>query len=320
MQVIWLAFNQSRFVVHRRLGAGAHGDVFVGFDAYQKREVVIKLAVAPSPPAENEVRVYNMLSSADGIAELIWSGIEHGYHALVLEYLSPDLATVRDICNMTMEPALVACVGYYMLERLEFVHSRGFIHGDVKPSNFAGVSYVSRQQIIYLLDFGLADRYMHDGVHIEEGLEPISTRCTPSFASINVLRTFKHSRRDDLESLIYTFLYLLRSPEGLPWDELVVILPLFDDVWEGYAWLADIKASSTPHYLFQGFPEEFAHMLEYVRNLHFDETPDYQRLKDLCLSILEKADIQKLELKFEKWQGAELSVGVAGNKMGGIAH
>ena len=44
-------------------------------------------------------------------------------------------------------------VGLQMLERIEFLHTNGFLHGDIKPSNFLiGLSGKMKHKI-YLVDF-----------------------------------------------------------------------------------------------------------------------------------------------------------------------
>ena len=45
-----------------------------------------------------------------------------------------------------------------MIQRIEFVHSRFFIHRDIKPDNFL-IGRNGLQYYIYLIDFGLAKRY-----------------------------------------------------------------------------------------------------------------------------------------------------------------
>lgn len=50
-------------------------------------------------------------------------------------------------------------LGDQMVQRIEFVHSRNFLHRDIKPDNFLmGVGKKSHK--LYLIDFGLAKRYI----------------------------------------------------------------------------------------------------------------------------------------------------------------
>ena len=82
-----------------------------------------------------------------------------------------------------------------MLERLEYIHSKNYIHRDIKPHNFL-VSLKNESQI-YLIDFGLAKKYRSSkGNHVKFTMTKHITG-TPRFCSINAMRGVEQSRRDD---------------------------------------------------------------------------------------------------------------------------
>ena len=74
-------------------------------------------------------------------------------------------------------------IGDQMIQRIEYVHTKQFIHRDIKPDNFL-VGAAKRATRVYLVDFGLAKRYMTKEGHIpyKEGK---SLTGTARYASIN---------------------------------------------------------------------------------------------------------------------------------------
>jgi len=44
------------------------------------------------------------------------------------------------------------------IQRIEYIHSRLFIHRDVKPDNFL-IGVGKRQHYVFIVDFGLSKRY-----------------------------------------------------------------------------------------------------------------------------------------------------------------
>lgn len=97
---------------------------------------------------------------------------------------------------------------------------------------------------------------------------------TPRYASLNNHFGMEQSRRDDLESLGYVFLYFLRGK--LPWQGLRA-----DNKKEKYTHIMEYKMEVTFNRLCQGFPEEFLFYFDYCHSLSFDETPDYEYLRKL---------------------------------------
>lgn len=95
---------------------------------------------------------------------------------------------------------------------------RSYVHGDVKPENFLlGQPGTSRSNKLYLVDFGLAQKWRDTrGMHAKYDQRPDDFRGTIRYASVHAHLGRTPSRRDDLESLAYTLLFLLNG--RLPWQ------------------------------------------------------------------------------------------------------
>lgn len=85
---------------------------------------------------------------------------------------------------------------------------------------------------------------------------------TARYASINTHLGIEQSRRDDLETLAYVFIYFLKG--SLPWQGLRVT-----QIREKYAKIKEKKMQTTIEELCRDIPPEFGELLRYTRELQF---------------------------------------------------
>ena len=176
-------------------------------------------------------------------------------------------------------------IGIQMLDRLEFIHSKNIIHRDIKPDNFV-LGLDNKSHIIYILDFGLSKKFRSSRTHqhIKFSVNKKLTG-TARYASINALKGWEQSRRDDLEAIGYVLLYFLRG--SLPWQGLHV-----NKGEDRYKKILQKKKGTSAEDLCKGFPNEFVEYINYTRDLEFEADPDYKFLRNLLTTVLEKQNSQ----------------------------
>lgn len=132
---------------------------------------------------------------------------------------------------------------------------------------------------MYLIDFGLAKRYLgKDGKHIPYK-ENKSLTGTARYASVNTHIGIEQSRRDDLESLGYVLMYFLRGQ--LPWMNLKG-----ENKKDKYERIMEKKMQTSVEVLCKGYPIEFTQYMQYTKNLRFEDKPDYSHLRQLFRDVL----------------------------------
>ena len=172
-------------------------------------------------------------------------------------------------------------LGIQMLARIEYIHSKYILHRDIKPDNFV-VGQLMNKHRVYMIDFGLAKKYVtRDGKHIPYR-EGKSLTGTARYASINTHLGIEQARRDDLESLGFVLMYFLRG--SLPWQNMRA-----NNKKEKYEKIMEKKLGTAIETLCKGFPNEFVAYLSYCRNLKFEDKPDYNYLKNLFKDLFTKS-------------------------------
>lgn len=209
-----------------------------------------------------------------GIPSVRWYGIEGDYNVMVIDLLGKSLEDLFNDCGRRFNLKTVLMLADQLLCRLEIIHTKCYIHRDIKPDNFL-MGRGSRRHMVYVIDFGLAKLYRdprtHRHIPYREGKNLTGTA---RYASINTHTGVEQSRRDDLESLGYVLLYFLRG--SLPWQGLKAYTKK-----QKYERILEKKSSTSTDMLCKGFPAEFKAYFEHVKALRFEDRPDYDYLKRL---------------------------------------
>jgi len=279
-------YKASNFKLIRRLGSGAFGEIFQAVNPKTNQEVAIKFENANTkhPQLFFEAKLYQYLlrdSTSDrGIPRIYYCATEGEHNILVMDLLGPSLEDLFNVCNRKLSLKTVLMLANQMLSRIEFVHSKYILHRDIKPDNFV-VGQGMHKQRVYMIDFGLAKKYVsRDGRHIPYR-EGKSLTGTARYASINTHLGIEQARRDDLESLGFVLMYFLRG--SLPWQNMKA-----SNKKEKYEKIMEKKLGTPIEILCKGFPNEFVTYLSYCRNLKFEEKPDYLYLKNLFKDLFVK--------------------------------
>ena len=142
------------------------------------------------------------------------------------------------------------------------------------------------KDVLYLIDFGLSKKYKNPktGEHIKY-FNNHRLNGTARFASIHALEGYELSRRDDLESLCYVLVYLLKG--SLPWMKLKN-----KNKFEKYKIILTMKKKMGENILIgDNNNPEFIDFIKYCRGLKFEEEGEYN--SSMFNNSTKKIDITK---------------------------
>ncbi|POV99882.1 hypothetical protein PSHT_13335 [Puccinia striiformis] len=265
------------FRVGKKIGEGSFGVIFEGTNLLNSQTVAIKFEPRKSdaPQLRDEYRTYKILAGSPGVPQVYYFGQEGLHNILVIDLLGPSLEDLFDMCGRKFSVKTVVMTAKQMLTRVQTIHEKNLIYRDIKPDNFLiGRPGTKAANVVHVVDFGMAKQYrdVKTKQHIPYR-ERKSLSGTARYMSINTHLGREQSRRDDLEALGHV--------GGLPWQGLKAATNK-----QKYEKIGEKKQSTAIKELCENFPEEFGIYLNYVRKLGFEETPDYDFLRELFTKVL----------------------------------
>ena len=258
---------------YKLLGKGGFGHLFLGRSIHENSFIAIKVEEqSPRSRLAWEYQIIKELSDGEGIPKVyrLHRGKKHNY--LIMQLLGKSLDKLFVDMKKKFSIKTVCMIAYQMVQRIEFVHSKGYIHRDVKPGNFLLGKNLDRKKI-YIIDFGLSKKYIDKSTnkHIiyKEGK---GLTGTARYVSLNTHYGIEQSRRDDIEGIAYNLIYFAKGK--LPWQGVKT-----KNKKEKHKKIMESKIYYKPEKLCEGLSGQFASLLEYARDLEFEERPDYKHIK-----------------------------------------
>ncbi|XP_074600279.1 serine/threonine-protein kinase VRK1-like [Brevipalpus obovatus] len=253
---------KTSWTLGESIGLGGFGEIYVAKSASSRSsdyDYVVKVD-HHNGPLFNEMHFYHRVCKADqiqewkakkglsflGMPEFMGSGIHDKpsnvieekkktkkpkemlkYRFLVMPRFGTDLQKMLNE-HKKFSTKVTYTIAIKIIDILEYIHSFGYIHGDIKASNLLlsrqeelGKKPRSKQGVfseIYLVDFGLVERFIFKEDNVHKKYEEDARRAnngTVEFTSRDG-HIGAFSRRSDLEVLAYNLLSWL-SGGKLPW-------------------------------------------------------------------------------------------------------
>lgn len=122
----------------KKLGEGSFGVTYLARHMSNQEDVAVKLESKSCrhPQLLYESKLYQRFRGGIGIAEMRWFGTEKEYNAMVIDLLGPSLEDLFGYCSRRFSIKTILMLADQMICRIEYIHSKDFIHRDIKPDNF----------------------------------------------------------------------------------------------------------------------------------------------------------------------------------------
>jgi len=270
----------GKYRLGRKIG-GVESMVFLGTNVRTGGEVSIKLESieAKLPQLLYEAKVCKLLQGCAGVPRVHWYGVESDYNVMVVDMLGP---TLQELFNKEGKFSLktVLLLADQMLHMVDDVHAQNFIHRNINPDCFL-MGLGEKENKLHIIGFNLAKKFWDSKsekhIPYKEGKSIERIPYHFEYVSANTHRGMEQSRRDDMESVGYVLMYLLRG--NLPWQGLDG--DEFDTVKQA-------KLETSTQSLCHGSPSAFFKYLDHCRKLEFDSEPDYEYLAKIFREAAKK--------------------------------
>jgi predicted Ser/Thr protein kinase len=279
----------SRFRLKQKLGSGSYGEIYMCEDKETKTQYAIKLEKADRKKLRMEIELLQAMVGCEFVSKLHFWGHNCNHEYMVMDYLGENLNDLRKNRPQTKFSIITSCaIGIQMVKSIQALHDAGFVHRDIKPSNFV-MGRGENSSKCYIIDFGLARRYMLTGGSIIPPRKKAGWNGTQRYASINTHQRKELGRHDDLWSLLYVLVQFMRG--HLPWCKT-----------RGKDAIGQMKVKYHNAKLVKGLPPEMLKFMEHLKKLGYYDRPDYNLLVDLLDKMYKRETASRKTPVLFEWQ------------------
>jgi serine/threonine protein kinase len=255
----------NKYKIIEQMGCGSFGTIYKGENIRTSEKVAIKIESIQKETKllKNESIIYQYLQNMKGIPQVKWFGKDSKNYYMVINLLGKSLQTLINR-NKRFSLQLTLQIGIQVIEILETIHNKGLVHRDIKPDNFLlGLDKNSKN--LYIIDFGFCRTFLKNDKHVEMK-NTFGIIGSMTYTSINSHKYLEQSRRDDLESLGYMLIYFFLGE--LEWQNI-------EDSETKNIVIFEMKEKIGMN---DKIPFILLNYISYVKNLRFEEKPDYSFL------------------------------------------
>ncbi|KAL3102160.1 hypothetical protein niasHS_003569 [Heterodera schachtii] len=306
----------GRWTIIKKLGAGAFGAVYLCQDRdgrtmaalktepidaqrpllYMEAHVLLNLNELRSNSGRHFCRCLDLGRDEQPDAD---SGQTMEFNYVVMSLVGRPMDKLLHEAGDRFSPGTAIGASIQLLKALKALHSVGYLHRDIKPANSAiGTPETNEQRLLYLLDFGMARKYVREDGTIRRQRDTARFRGTPIYAPISAHIKRDYSRRDDIESWFYMLIKFYKG--AVPWNSL-------RDKTEIGLYKCRRMEDQPPEVrrqaideLTAGCPPEFTEILSYIDGLQAESRPDYEMIERLLRGYLTRKNIQEHPYDWEE--------------------
>ncbi|KAI6240676.1 Tau-tubulin kinase 1 [Aphelenchoides fujianensis] len=273
---------RDRWKIKSKLGGGGFGEIYEAIDLQSHNErvaVKVESAKATKQVLKMEVAVLRRLQGKKHACKFYGCGRNDKYNYLVMSLQGKNLADLRrESPKQCFSVSTALRLASQILVAIREIHSIGFLHRDVKPSNFAMGRTASTMRIVFMLDFGLARLYLNARGEIRSPRLAAGFRGTVRYAAVSAHKNKEMGRQDDLWSLFYMLVEFLQG--SLPWRRI-------KDKDE----VGRMKDEANHEQLLEGCPYELLEIPKHLKTLSYPDEPNYDLLERCLWSCMARLGI-----------------------------
>jgi len=147
----------ENYSIIKKIGRGKYSEVFEGHDSLNDTKIVIKiLKPVRVTKIRREIKILDTLRGGPNIVKLtgVCKSVPPAFGALIFEHIDHVENVKRTMLFFTDYE--IRYFMYQLVKALDYCHSKGIIHRDVKPQNLV---IDRKNKRLRLIDWGLADFY-----------------------------------------------------------------------------------------------------------------------------------------------------------------